>query len=169
MAKRFAFGPFLLDTARGTLTRDGAALAVGQRGLRILQALLEARGAPVSKDALMSFAWPGLVVEDSNLSVQVAALRRLLATADRPGAEWIVTVQRLGYHLPDLAAVEETQLAPIDHGAPDPGGRPGTLRRHQRVTTSHHRGRPQPSAAGRRGSARGPRRARRGPRLARGG
>ena len=125
MAKRFAFGPFLLDTARGTLTRDGAALAVGQRGLRILQALLEARGAPVSKDALMSFAWPGLVVEDSNLSVQVAALRKLLATADRTGAEWIVTVQRLGYHLPDLAAVEETQLAPIDHGAPDPGGRPG--------------------------------------------
>jgi DNA-binding winged helix-turn-helix (wHTH) protein len=35
MAKRFAFGPFLLDTARGTLTRDGAAVAVGQRGLRI--------------------------------------------------------------------------------------------------------------------------------------
>jgi DNA-binding winged helix-turn-helix (wHTH) protein len=40
MAKRFAFGPFLLDTARGTLTRDGAAVAAGQRGLRLLQALL---------------------------------------------------------------------------------------------------------------------------------
>ena len=40
MARRFSFGPFLLDTARGTLTRDGSAVAVGQRALRVLQALL---------------------------------------------------------------------------------------------------------------------------------
>jgi len=125
LAKRFAFGPFLLDTARGTLTRDGSALAVGQRGLRILQALLEAGGEPVSKNALMAFAWPGLVVEDSNLSVQVTALRKLLGTPARAGAEWIVTVPRLGYRLPGVPAVEETQLAPLDHGGPDDGGRPG--------------------------------------------
>lgn len=125
MAKRFAFGPFLLDSARGTLTRDGAALAVGQRGLRVLQALLEAGGEPVAKAELMRFAWPGLVVEDSNLSVQVTALRKLLDTPSRAGAEWIVTVPRLGYRLLDVAAVEETQLAPLDHGGPDPGGRPG--------------------------------------------
>lgn len=53
MSKRFAFGPFLLDAARGTLTRDGSALAVGQRGLRILQALLDAEGDVVPKAALM--------------------------------------------------------------------------------------------------------------------
>ena len=125
MAKRFAFGPFLLDSARGTLTRDGAAVAVGQRGLRILQALLEAGGEPVSKAELMRFAWPGLVVEDSNLSVQVTALRKLLDTPSRAGADWIVTVPRLGYRLPDTAAVEETQLAPLDHGTANLRGRPG--------------------------------------------
>lgn len=125
MAKRFAFGPFLFDSARGTLTRDGAALAVGQRGLRILQALLEAGGQPVSKAELMRFAWPGLVVEDSNLSVQVTALRKLLVTPARAGIDWIVTVPRLGYRLLDVDAVEETQLAPLDHGGPNPGGRPG--------------------------------------------
>lgn len=125
MARRFAFGPFLLDTARGTLTRDGAALAVGQRGLRILQALLEAGGEPVSKAELLRFAWPGLVVEDSNLSVQVTALRKLLDTPARAGAGWIVNVPRLGYRMPEVAAIEETQLAPIDHGGADPGGRPG--------------------------------------------
>jgi TolB-like protein len=124
LARRFAFGPFLLDSARGTLTRDGAAVAVGQRGLRILQALLEASGEPVSKTELMRFAWPGLVVEDSNLSVQVTALRKLLDAPARAGADWIVTVPRLGYRLPDTAAIEETQLAPLDHGRPDPGGRP---------------------------------------------
>ncbi len=124
MAKRFAFGAFLLDTARGTLTRDGVAIAVGQRGLRILQALLEAGGEPVSKADLMRSAWPGLVVEDSNLSVQVTALRKLLGTVAE-GPEWIVTVPRLGYRFPGVVAVEDTQLAPIEHGDPDPGGRPG--------------------------------------------
>jgi TolB-like protein len=122
LARRFAFGPFLLDSARGTLTRDGAALAIGQRGLHILQALLEAGGEPVSKAELMRFAWPGLVVEDSNLSVQVTALRKLLDTS--AGTEWIVTVPRMGYRLPDTVTIEEAQLVPLDHGLPDPGGRP---------------------------------------------
>ena len=124
MAKRFAFGPFLLDTARGTLTRDGAAVAVGQRGLRILQALLEAGGQPVTKDALMRSASPGLVVEDSNLSVQVAALRKQLGTTLPDESEWIVTVPRMGYRLPGVAAVEEGLLAPLDHAQVDHGGRP---------------------------------------------
>ncbi len=124
MAKRFAFGPFLLDTARGTLARDGAAIAVGQRGLRILQALLEAAGEPVPKAELLRLAWPGLVVEDSNLTVQVTALRKLLgAPASDPGG-WIVTVPRLGYRLAGVSAVEDTQLAPADHATADHGGRP---------------------------------------------
>jgi TolB-like protein len=124
MAKRFAFGPFLLDTARGTLTRDGTALAVGQRGLRILQALLETAGEPVPKAELMRLAWPGLVVEDSNLTVQVTALRKLLGAPTTDRGEWIVTVPRLGYRMPDVAAVEDTQLAPAHHAAVDHGGRP---------------------------------------------
>lgn len=125
MTKRFAFGPFLLDTARGTLTRDGAALAVGQRGLRLLQALLEAAGEPVGKDALLRAAWPGLVVEDSNLSVQITALRKLLGPSAPDGTPWIATVPRLGYRLPGVAAVEDTQLAPLESGEAEPGGRPG--------------------------------------------
>lgn len=126
MARRFSFGPFLLDTARGTLTRDGSAVAVGQRALRILQALLEAGGEPVTKATLMAQAWPGLVVEDSNLSVQVAALRKALAAGGVDGEAGIVTVPRLGYCLPGAVAVavEESQLAPLDHGSVDHGGRP---------------------------------------------
>lgn len=124
MAKRFAFGPFLLDTARGTLTRDGAALAVGQRGLRILQALLEAGGEPVTKDALLRSAWPGLVVEDSNLTVQVTALRKLLGDPGGAAAQRIVTMPRLGYRLLGDLAVEDTQLAPLGLGSVDHGGRP---------------------------------------------
>jgi TolB-like protein len=58
------------------------------------------------------------------VSVQVTALRKLLDTPSRAGAEWILTVPRLGYRLPDVAAVEETQLVPLDHRSEDPGGRP---------------------------------------------
>lgn len=125
MAKRFAFGPYLLDTARGTLTRDGAAVVVGQRGLLLLQALLEAAGEPVSREALMRAAWPGLVVEESNLPVQVAALRKLLAGGNAEGAVAIDTVPRRGYRLAGIVAVEESELAPLPHAEPEPRGRPG--------------------------------------------
>lgn len=120
---RFAFGPFMLDTARGTLTRDGSALAVGQRGLRILQALLDARSQVVGKAELMQVAWPGLVVEDSNLSVQVAALRKLLGPTTH-GGEWIVTVPRAGYRLVGAVAVEDSSMAPVEAGPSERGGRP---------------------------------------------
>jgi len=125
MAKRFAFGSFLLDTARGTLVRDGAAAAVGQRGLRLLHALLEAGGEPVSREALMRAAWPGLVVEESNLSVQIAALRKLLAGGSTGAAVAIDTVPRLGYRLDAVVAVEESELAPLARSVPGQRGRPG--------------------------------------------
>ena len=44
-----AFGPFLLDAARGTLTRDGAPVALGQRALAVLAALAEAPGRTVPR------------------------------------------------------------------------------------------------------------------------
>jgi len=62
----------------------------------VLQLLLERAGAPVSKDALMDAGWPGVTVEDGNLTVQIAALRRLFA--ERAGGEdWIETLPRRGY------------------------------------------------------------------------
>ncbi len=124
MPMRFAFGPFMLDVARGTLTRDGSALVIGQRGLRILQALLDARGEVVRKAELMQLAWPGLVVEDSNLSVQVAALRKLLLGPAGDDGAWIVTVPRAGYRLVGAVAVEDSNLAPLEAHPSSHGGRP---------------------------------------------
>jgi len=111
MAKRIAFGPFLLDTSRGTLVRDGAPLPIGRRAMLVLRALLESPGEVVSKDALIDFAWPGLVVEDSNLSVQIAALSRLLGE-DPGGGTWIVTVPRAGYRIAADVAADEISLDP---------------------------------------------------------
>ena len=51
--------------------------------------------ALVRKEALMQAAWPGRSVEESNLTVQVAALRKLLGTQPN-GQEWIITSPRVG-------------------------------------------------------------------------
>jgi TolB-like protein len=92
----YAFGPFRLETSAEILFRGAAALPVGRRAVGVLRALLEHPGVPVSKDALMQAAWPGLAVEENNLTVQIAALRRVLG--EEPGGDrWIETLPRRGY------------------------------------------------------------------------
>jgi hypothetical protein len=46
---------------------------VGQRAVAVLRLLVAAAGAPISKDKLIETAWPGLTVEESNLTVKIAA------------------------------------------------------------------------------------------------
>jgi TolB-like protein len=94
MAPPHVFGPFVFDPAHGLL-RGGEPVAIGHRGM----ALLEADGQPVVKARLFELAWPGTIVEEVNLSVQIAALRRALGR-DAEGREWITTVPRVGYCLP---------------------------------------------------------------------
>jgi TolB-like protein/Tfp pilus assembly protein PilF len=98
------FGPFAFDRKRMLVTKDGDAVPVGGRGAALLGALLDARGKPVGKDALIGAAWPGMIVEDGNLTVQITALRKALG--QKPdGTDWIVTVRHHGYRLvPGVAA-----------------------------------------------------------------
>ena len=92
------FGLYSLDRGRGELRRGIELLPLSQRGIALLQALLEADGEAVSKAELMEKAWPGLIVEEGNLTVQIAALRKALGTTE-DGNDWIVTVPRVGYRL----------------------------------------------------------------------
>jgi len=97
---RFAFGPFVLDPAAGTLLRNDDPVDVGERGVRLLAALTGRPGEILSKAELMDAAWPGTAVEEGNLTVQIAQLRKLLGPAggsDGSGGEWIATVPRVGY------------------------------------------------------------------------
>jgi len=92
----FELGPFRLDADAALLTRDGALTALGPRAIRVLGALVAHAGDYVSKAKLLDTAWPGVVVEENNLAVQIAAIRRVLAQA--PGADrWIETLPRRGY------------------------------------------------------------------------
>jgi len=93
------------------LFRGAEPIPLGRRAVVVLRVLVERSGAPVSKQALMDAAWPGLAVEDSNLVVQIAALRRVLG--EEPGGDrWIETLPRRGYRF-----VGPVRIAA--HGAPD--------------------------------------------------
>jgi TolB-like protein len=101
---RFAFGPFVLDPDAGTLVRNDDPVAVSHRGLKLLAALLGRSGEILGKAELMDAAWPGASVEEGNLTVQIAQLRKLLGPA-AGGGEWISTVPRVGYRF--TGAVEQ--------------------------------------------------------------
>ncbi len=91
------FGPFVLTPGR-ELRRDGKPVALGPRALLMLETMLDARGEIVTKAEMMERVWPGVIVEEGNITVQIAALRKELGP--RPGGEeWIVTVPRVGYRL----------------------------------------------------------------------
>jgi TolB-like protein len=122
----FAFGAFVLDLARGTLTREGRPVAVGHKGLSLLHALLQADGKVVSKAALMQAAWSDSVVEESNLPVQIAALRKLLGPQPN-GSDWIATVPRAGYRFAGrVQAISGIAAAPspADDRLTEPSERP---------------------------------------------
>ena len=95
----YLFEGFRLDR-RGLFRRDEggifAPVVIGSRAFEVLRVLMDARGDLVSKDEIMAAVWPGTVVEDNNLTVQIAALRRIL---DRGRAEvsCIQTVAGRGY------------------------------------------------------------------------
>jgi len=110
MARGLTFGSFRLDLDTDTLFGEEGRIALGSRSGALLRVLLEARGAVVAKSVLMDAAWPGLAVEESNLTVQVAALRRIL------GDSAIATVSRHGYRL--IGTVTEIDVAePADTSA----------------------------------------------------
>jgi TolB-like protein len=122
--QRFLFGQFMFDPGRGTLSRDGDVVPIGHRALSVLHALLKAQGQVVTKAELMAFAWPDAVVEESNLSVQIAALRKLLSQASGED-DWIATVARVGYRfagtvVPCEGAADEPGRDGVTHPAAKP-------------------------------------------------
>jgi adenylate cyclase len=90
------FGPFVLDSERGVVLREGEPLTVGHRGVLLLEALLRRPGEILTKAELVDIGWAGRAVEESNLSVQIATIRKALGQMPG-GGEWIATTPRIGY------------------------------------------------------------------------
>jgi predicted ATPase/DNA-binding winged helix-turn-helix (wHTH) protein len=105
----YRFAEFRLLPRERQLFRHGEALALTARAFDVLVLLVQRSGRLVSKDELMERVWAGLIVEDNNIAVQVAQLRKLL------GARAIANISGVGYRL----------TIPLqDEGAPSPAGEP---------------------------------------------
>ena len=95
------FGPsgrFELQPAERRLLVDGRPAALGARALDVLIALAAQPDHLLTKNELLDRVWPGLVVEEANLQVQISNLRKLL------GGDVIATVPGRGYRF--IAAVD---------------------------------------------------------------
>src|ERR1700677_3662808 len=85
------FGRFVIQPERRQLLIDGQPAKIGARAFDILMALVERRHRVATKDELIDLVWLGNAIEESNLAVHIAALRKLL------GAGAIVTIPGRGY------------------------------------------------------------------------
>jgi len=95
----FLFAGFQLDS-RGLRRRDDlgalSPVPIGGRAVDLLSVLVERHGEVLSKAEIMAAVWPNMAVEDGNLTLQMAALRRILDRGRREGS-CIQTVARRGY------------------------------------------------------------------------
>lgn len=92
----YSFGPFELDAPARRLTRDGEPVALSDRHVDLLVALVSNAGHILSKDALIETAWKGVAVSDNSLEQAISSLRRLLGPSPS-GLPYIETLARRGY------------------------------------------------------------------------
>jgi predicted ATPase/DNA-binding winged helix-turn-helix (wHTH) protein len=105
--KAFLFGGFCLVPDQRALLANGEDLNLSARAFDILLVLLERRDRVVLKDELLRLVWPGRVVEEGNLTVYIAGLRKLL------GRGVIATFSGRGYRF--VAPVDEVSSLPAEN------------------------------------------------------
>ena len=116
----FSFGEFEVDSAKRLLLKRGQSVHLKSKAFDLLLTLLDHRGEILSKNDLLDLVWENQFVEENNLTVHVAALRKALGET-KDEHRFIVTVPGRGYkfvgqlngnngHDPKVAA--ESELVP---------------------------------------------------------
>ena len=121
--RRYRSGAIVIDPVQRRVVVDGEGARLGARAFDLLLVLLERRDRVVAKRELMELVWPRLVVEDNNLQVHVAALRKVL------GPQAIATIPGRGYQFALAIDVLEPVVLPAATAAAAvaPGRDPGNL------------------------------------------
>ena len=104
------FGPYAFHLRQRLILEGDRQLRMGGRALDILQVLVERAGRVVSKEQLIAQVWPTSVVEEINLRVHIAALRRALGDGEN-GQRYIVNVPQCGYSF--VAPVHYDSVPPV--------------------------------------------------------
>ncbi len=100
----YEFGSFRLDAQERLLQRDGATISLTPKAFDLLLALVERHGRLVDKEELFQTVWPDTIVEESNLSSNIALIRKALGDGAN-GERYIETVPKRGYRF--VAPVQE--------------------------------------------------------------
>jgi len=90
------FGPYTFHLGQRLVLEGDRPLRLGGRAIDLLQVLVEHAGSVVSKETLIAQVWPRSVVEEINLRVHIAALRRALGDGQN-GQCYIVNIPQRGY------------------------------------------------------------------------
>jgi adenylate cyclase len=107
----YRFGEFELRPGERVLTCGGRPVSLGARAFDLLSYLIDHRERVVSKEELLDHVWPGIAVEEANLTVHVSALRKAL------GSQALSTVTGRGYRF--VLPVSDAAPAPSS-GLPEP-------------------------------------------------
>ena len=111
----YEFGSFRLDLNRHRLLRDGEVVALSPKAIQTLTLLVQNPGKLLEREALMQAVWPGVTVEDANLTVAISQLRKAL-NQNGDAAKFIETIPRVGYRfVADICEVIE-EPAPLITG-----------------------------------------------------
>jgi TolB-like protein/DNA-binding winged helix-turn-helix (wHTH) protein/Tfp pilus assembly protein PilF len=92
----YGFDSFRLDVPNRKLLRAGTPVFLQAKAFDVLVVLIENGGRLIGKDELFSRVWPDQIVEESNLTVQVSAIRRALGD-NKDDPHYIITVPGHGY------------------------------------------------------------------------
>ena len=107
--KIYRFDNFTIDPVRRRLQRDEQCVQLPAKAFDLLVVMLENNGRLIEREELFQLLWPGQIVEESNLSVNVSALRKALG--DRKGhRQYILTIPRQGYRFIADVGVEDVRL-----------------------------------------------------------
>ncbi|BBK41712.1 ATPase [Allostella vacuolata] len=123
MEEVLTFGPFRFLPQRNLLIDGDRPLRLGARALDILALLLERAGEVVPHDDIRARAWPSTFVDDTNLRVQIAALRKALGDG-QGDARYILNLPGRGYRFVAEVGRGDRPLRPVDPAAalvPPPG------------------------------------------------
>lgn len=125
------FGPYRIYPGQRLVMEADQPLRLGRRAMDILLILLEHAGKVVSKQTLIAGVWPKNVVEDINLRVHMAALRKALGDG-QAGQRYIVTVAQRGYSFVAPYSLEHIEHPPGGE-APAPSGHNLPVRRTRMI------------------------------------
>lgn len=96
VSREVSFGDFTLDAIHRRLFKHGEPISLNPKAFDLLATLVEHHGSVLSKSDLLDKVWPGQFVEENNLTVHIAALRKALGESKKEH-KFIVTVPGKGY------------------------------------------------------------------------